>query len=127
MDIRRHVLLELLGLCEHCGTLVFISDYAEDDTMDTEWLCQCKGNLTPRSFGFDRGSSGAQKVRWVSPAGKWVDKKSTEDFKLDDVNVVVRVSNFFKPAILPQTKTVGGRFSFALQKVEHNLFGLKAL
>lgn len=95
MDVRRHALLETLGLCEHCGVLVFISDYAGDDTMDAEWLCQCQGKLTHLSFGFDRGSSGARKVRWVGPDGKWVDEKPTEDFTLGDINVVIRVSKFF--------------------------------
>lgn len=35
--------------------------------------------------------------------------------------------NFFKPAYRPQTKTVGGRFSFTLQRFEQNVFDVKAL
>lgn len=81
---------EGLGLCEHCETVVSISEYPGGDEMNAKWLCgKCKGELTHLSFGFDRRSLDAQKVRWVGPDGKWTDKKPTDDFQLGTVQVMV--------------------------------------
>lgn len=87
---------EGLGLCEHCGALVSISDYAGDDAMNAKWLCgKCRGELSHLSFGFDKGARGAQKVRWVGPDGKWTDKKPTDDFQLGTIQVMVGPEVFY--------------------------------
>ena len=82
--------VEGLGLCEHCGAIVSISNYAGDEAMNADWLCgKCKGKLSHLSFGFDKGSRGAQKVRWVGPNGKWTNQKPAEDFRLGGLEVMV--------------------------------------
>jgi hypothetical protein len=87
-------LLAGLGLCEHCGTLVSVSDYAADESMNADWLCRCGKKLTHTSFGYDKGTEGAKKVRWVSPDRKWTDVKPAEDFQLGKVRVIRQMSRF---------------------------------
>lgn len=88
--LNMHKYLAAIGLCEHCGGLVDITDYASDETMNADWLCgHCSKPLGHLSFGFDRATQGAQKVKWVGPNGTWVDSKPEEDFKLGNITILI--------------------------------------
>lgn len=84
-----------LGLCEHCEVIVSISQYVGDDASSADWMCRCGKTLTHLSFGFDKGTRGARKVRWVGPGGKWVDKKPTENFRLGNIQATTGPKRFF--------------------------------
>ena len=76
------VTLASLGLCEHCNTLMTLEDMPTD-AFDSEWQCpSCDGKLSHLSFGFDRGTQGAKKVKWVGPDSQWVGQKPEDDFDL---------------------------------------------
>lgn len=81
--------LEALGLCEHCNTLVSLLGMPAD-SLDAIWRCTaCEGKLSHLSFGFDRSSQGAQRIRWVGPNGQWIDQRPADDFKLGNLLVEV--------------------------------------
>ena len=77
-----------LGRCEHCGTILNVSD-APADAMDAVWKCpKCKKEITGLSFGYDGNN---QKFRWVGPNGEWTRTKPKEDFNLGNLLVVVQM------------------------------------
>lgn len=78
-----------LGLCEHCQGLVDLTQMPTEST-DAKWNCpyhDCGKELTHKSFGYSSGGEDAEKVKWVGPGGKWVDRKPTEDFELNGLEV----------------------------------------
>lgn len=80
----------MLGLCEHCNCLLDTSNMPMDG-MGAIWVCpRCGKEISHLSFGFDRSTSDAQKVRWVGPNGSWVDQCPSEDFRLGNLDVLVR-------------------------------------
>jgi len=87
-------LVDSLGLCEHCGKLVSVTDYAGDDSGNAKWMCSCGKEVTHVSFGYDRGTSGAKKVKWVGPDGKWTDARPSEDFKLGKIQVIMKMPRY---------------------------------
>jgi hypothetical protein len=73
----------MLGLCEHCGTLLNIESMPPE-AIDADWCCpnpECRKKTSHSSFGY-KNSSGQGGRRWVGPEGTWVDTKPTEDFVL---------------------------------------------
>ena len=61
-----------IGLCEHCGKVVSV----EGREADGIWLCEhCGSSITHESFGFDKPSFGARKVKWVGPGLNWVGER----------------------------------------------------
>ncbi len=84
-------LLNSLGVCGRCNAIVSITDYAHGDSMDAKWMCRCGAELTHTEFGYDKGERGAKKIKWVGPDGKWTDTEPEEDFKLGEVDVVIRM------------------------------------
>ncbi|OGZ52429.1 MAG: hypothetical protein A3B25_01925 [Candidatus Ryanbacteria bacterium RIFCSPLOWO2_01_FULL_48_26] len=79
--------LATLGLCEHCGIMVSMANFPAD-AMGAEWHCpNCKGILGHVSFGFDKATSGAKKIKWVGPGGTWTDVEPKDDFKLGEIYV----------------------------------------
>ncbi len=83
-----------LGLCEHCGMLVSMANMP-DDAMDAEWHCpKCSGILGHASFGFDKGTRGAKKIKWVGPDGRWTDEQPKDDFKLGDLYVCIHAPHY---------------------------------
>lgn len=59
--------------------------------MNAKWLCKCGGELGHLSFGYDKATSGAKKVKWVGSDGKWTETEPKEDFKLGDMRVIIRM------------------------------------
>ncbi len=89
-----HTELENIGLCEHCGQLIAITDYTESEGSEV-WLCKhCGQVIGHSSFGFDQPETGCKKVRWVGPGGQWVDKKPDETFNIEDLTVFVHSPRF---------------------------------
>lgn len=88
MPTQKDVHVDALGLCEHCNALVSLQDMPAD-SMDASWKCICQGELSHLSFGFDKASVEANKVRWVGPEGKWVQQRPTKDFELGNICVIV--------------------------------------
>lgn len=88
--IMARLLLEALGLCEKCGTLLNIEGMPSDSA-DADWPCpECKTNTTGASFGYQQVDGKWKKVRWVGKVGnkvEWVTKKPTEDFHINGLEV----------------------------------------
>lgn len=86
------LLLAVLGLCEHCNTLLDIEGMPSD-SMNADWPCpNCKKNTTGASFGYEEVAGEWKKVRWVGKVGDnfgWVTKKPTNDFKVGKKEVWV--------------------------------------
>lgn len=84
-------LVDTLGLCEHCGKLISFTDYADDEGSNANWICMCGKPITHLSFGFDKGTAGAKKVKWVGPDGKWTNECPVDDFTLGNIQVVMKI------------------------------------
>jgi hypothetical protein len=83
----RYIYGEALGICEHCGTILDITGFPSE-SMDADWICpNCKRILSHLSFGYDKETEDAKRVKWVGPGGKWVDK-APNIFKLDGAEVI---------------------------------------
>ena len=84
------LLLEALGLCEKCGTLLNIEGMPSD-SMNANWPCpKCRENTTGASFGYTQVDGEWKKTRWVGRVGdkiEWVTKKPTVDFKIGKQDV----------------------------------------
>ena len=79
-----------LGLCEHCGVMLNVSNMP-GDAMDAVWKCpnpKCGKEITGASFGFDKKNV---KIKWVGPGGVWVNTQPKRDFKLGNMLVVLRI------------------------------------
>ena len=51
---RTIVILDGLGLCEHCGALFTLEDMPTE-ALDAEWRCsKCNGILSGKSFGYEK-------------------------------------------------------------------------
>ena len=87
-------LVDSIGLCEHCGKLVSITDYAGDEGGNADWICMCGKPITHLSFGYDKGTTGAKRVKWVGPDGKWTNNRPTDDFKLGNILVIMRMPRY---------------------------------
>lgn len=80
-----------LGLCEHCGVLLNISDMPAE-AMDADWVCPgCNRKTTGASFGYNEKQI---KVRWVGPGGVWVNAEPNTDFNLGHMLVVLRFPSY---------------------------------
>jgi len=88
-------LVDSLGLCEHCGKLVSITDYAGDEGGNAKWICECGKPLTHLSFGYDKGTTGAKKIKWVGPNHKWTDTRPTDDFRLGNIQVIMKMPRYW--------------------------------
>lgn len=82
-----------LGLCEHCGVLLNISNLPAE-AMDADWVCpKCNKKTTGASFGYNKENV---KVKWVGPGGVWVDAEPSDDFDLgNDLHVVLRMPRYW--------------------------------
>lgn len=86
--LEKVVSLASLGLCEHCGVLLTMEEMPSD-AINAEWRCfKCNDVLSHRSFGYDRGEQGAQKVKWVGPNGEWTEEEPKDDFDLGNLFVM---------------------------------------
>lgn len=87
------VLLESLGLCEHCNVLISLEEMPAE-ALDAIWHCpSCNAKLTHCSFGYDRGLQDARKVKWVGSDGQWTDQKPSSDFGIGNWFVLVPPPN----------------------------------
>jgi len=85
---KRMVLLATLGLCEHCGVLITISDLPAD-AMDGDWACpKCGKLLGGKTFGYEGEGRDCKKTRWVGPKRKWVSQKPTQEFTLGSWHII---------------------------------------
>jgi hypothetical protein len=66
-----------------------MSRFEADDHADSTWRCWCGGELTHTSFGYNKATKGAQKIKWVDSQGKWTTEKPAEDFVIGDLQVMV--------------------------------------
>ena len=74
-----------LGICEHCGKIIFLSVHLRTQGMNSDWICfhkGCGGKIGHKSFGFNQAEKGAKKERWVGKDAEWVDEKPTSDFEI---------------------------------------------
>lgn len=79
------ILLEGLGICEHCGALITTWEILEK--AQEGWDCpHCKNLLTRKSFGYKTDGS---RFGWVGPDGKWTTEKPKKDFCLGDWKIIV--------------------------------------
>jgi len=86
---------EALGKCEHCGTIICI-EFFPIESIDSEWKCpNCEGKITHKSFGFDKGTKGCKKIKWVSSRGEWIEIQPEENFELGHFSVVVGPSGTY--------------------------------
>ena len=76
-----------VGLCENCKKVILMSDYAGAEGSEV-WLCKhCRKAISHLSFGYDKGTTGAKKVLWVGPKGKWVSEKPSKEFTVGVLKV----------------------------------------
>jgi hypothetical protein len=87
-------LVDSLGICGSCQAVVSVTEYAGDESMNAKWLCRCRAPLTHEAFGYNKGTEGAKKVRWVGPDGTWTDKRPRRDFTLGNTHVVLKMPSF---------------------------------
>jgi hypothetical protein len=89
------VLLEALGLCEHCGAMMSIQNMPAD-AADADWPCpKCKKKTTHKTFGYENIGGDWKRTKWVGKDGKWTSVKPTEDFPLGNLLVVMEMPRFF--------------------------------
>ena len=86
-----NLLLEAIGLSEHCGELLNIEGMPADAT-SANWACpKCKKTTTNKSFGYKEVSKGLwEKVRWVGKINRtfgWVTEKPTSNFQVGELQV----------------------------------------
>jgi hypothetical protein len=82
-------LVDSLGKCEKCGTVVSVTEFAGDGSMNAVWKCHCGQELTHTSFGYDKGESGAKKVRWIGKNLQWTSTKPTDGFDIGKTTVTI--------------------------------------
>ncbi len=81
------VMIDGLGLCEHCNALMTIEGMS-GEAMNAVWKCfSCKGEISHKSFGYE--SEKGNKIAWVGPEGKWVSEKPTQRFTLGNWDISV--------------------------------------
>jgi hypothetical protein len=81
------VVVDSLGLCEHCGELLCLHNLPSD-AIDAVWKCpKCGSVLTYKSFGYK--TSQGNKIKWVGPKGKWVFSRPEREFELGRLQIVL--------------------------------------
>lgn len=84
----RNVYIELLGLCEHCRSPVFMGDILMSEKSG-DWRCPlCCRIIGKESFGFSPNHG--MKTRWVGSNQQWVVTKPKEDFAVGNFYVYIR-------------------------------------
>lgn len=87
MESKQIFSLAVLGLCEHCGSLISMENMP-GDAIEAEWKCpKCCGTLSGKSFGYNKK---ATKTRWVGLGGKWKRKKPEKDFDLGNWHIMIQ-------------------------------------
>lgn len=85
---KRFILLEALGLCEHCGILLTAHDMSAD-SIDADWACpKCGKLLTEKTFGYETKDGKPSRVRWVGPNGNWINVRPSNEFILGNWRIV---------------------------------------
>ena len=82
------VTVNALGKCEYCGCILNVSHFSAE-AINATWKCpECDGELSHESFGFDKATKDAKKVRWVGPDRNWQDEEPQESFQLGELRVL---------------------------------------
>lgn len=93
MPGERLILLEALGLCEHCGALLTAHDMSVD-SMDADWACpKCSKVLTGKTFGYETTDGEPKRVRWVGPDRNWTGNRPSTEFVLGNWRIVQGLSH----------------------------------
>jgi hypothetical protein len=88
------VLLDELGKCEYCHTLL---PARRVPTKDGECFCpNCGKFITEKSFGLEQINDAWKRTRWIDENGQWTDKRSNNDFYLDKLFVVLEIPPEFE-------------------------------
>jgi len=84
-----------LGICEHCHEVLSVQNLP-NDCFDAPWKCSaCGGNLSAKSFGFEKIDGKDVKKKWVGPNGIWTGKPPIKDFVLGNWQVFATPAQMF--------------------------------
>lgn len=79
----REILVDYVGLCPTCSTLLVFTDY-----VGGTWRCtSCGKSITPLAFGYSLVDGEAARMRWIDWTGGWTSHRPEVDFVLGELSV----------------------------------------